>query len=337
MSSLALKRRRSCAALLLGALLLSSPSFASDKTAARAAASAGADALKAGEYQKAISYFKRAEATFHAPTHLLGMAQASIQLKQLVEAREHLLQLVNEGLSDSAPPAFQQAKEKGRKLLVELEPRIPKLTVELEAPDAEGIEVLIDDKPLPQAALGVSYPVNPGAHRLVARAGKLESTPTEVSLEEGQSEHVLIRFDIRRASAASSPEPQAQAPLTSVESAEPGVETPSRMPWLIAGSAVTLAGAGVGIAGGVIAFNRQKSISDEYCIDNRCSPDAEDEIKKAKTWGTLSTVGFAVGAAGVGVLLYGVFLPQWTSETKSPELAVLLPQGGAGLSATWRH
>jgi hypothetical protein len=60
------------------------------------------------------------------------------------------------------------------------------------------------------------------------------------------------------------------------------------------------AGLGVGIGFGLAAMSAKNDL-DGSCKDNLCPPDEQDRLDSAKLKGTISTIGFAVGGAGVAL------------------------------------
>lgn len=333
---------------LIVALLLSfsSPGQAQtpeEKTAARAAAEAGTAALRKGRYDEAIRLIRRAEAAFHAPTHLLLLAEAQEKKGDLVESREILLRVKHETLAMDAPEAFRHAKQESSKRLQALEPRLPKVTVHLDAENSDGVAVLVDDKRLPAAAVGIPYPVNPGKHTIVAKAGELVSAPVEVELAEGQSESISLKLELVReentAAPATASEPE-ESPAQQPDQTATGADPDRR--WMIyTGFGVGLAGVAMGTVTGVLALNKNKSLTGDggSCVDNLCPVDAESDVNQAKTMGTLSTVGFAVGGAGIALGVAGLFLnerPLFTSSGGGPAVVATGGPGFGYVQGTWR-
>jgi hypothetical protein len=68
--------------LLAPTVVLAQPSDA-DRATARSLGLEGQQALKRGEYQAALDLFRRADALYHAPTLLLGIARAQAGLSIL--------------------------------------------------------------------------------------------------------------------------------------------------------------------------------------------------------------------------------------------------------------
>src|SRR5436190_24014691 len=97
------------AALLL---LSSTAAFAQtdlERATARDAANSGRSAFEAGQYEKAIDSFSRAESLVHAPPHLLFLARSQAKLGRLIGAHETYLKITRETLKPNAPKAFSDA------------------------------------------------------------------------------------------------------------------------------------------------------------------------------------------------------------------------------------
>jgi hypothetical protein len=73
----------------------------------------------------------------------------------------------------------------------ELEPRVPKLTVNVTGP-VEGLGVFRDELQLESAMLGVPLPVDPGAHVVTLRRGKSVLREKKVEIAEKATDEVTI-------------------------------------------------------------------------------------------------------------------------------------------------
>ena len=166
------------------------------KSNARAAANQGLEAFKAGDYETAIDRFERANELIRAPTHTLFLARAHEKRGDLVLARELYLELDREQLASDAPPAFVQAQADARTELEALEIRVPRITVKVTGPGSEQAEVLMDDKPMPSALVGIERPVDPGKHRFRASAGENKARPITLTLEEGQRKTITLELKV---------------------------------------------------------------------------------------------------------------------------------------------
>jgi hypothetical protein len=285
------------------------------RTAARAAADAGADAYDAGKYEEAADLFTRAERLLHAPPHLLYAARSHAKLGHLVEAREFYLTLVRERLGDDAPRVFREAQQAGDKELTELEARIPYVSVVVQGMGASSVRVTRNGDTVPSELIGVPHPVDPGEHRYQAYADGMESTPTTVLLKEGVRETVVLTLNAVAGGAAS----QGAVSGSSLSSAGGSTEdAPSRggRPLLIGalvGFGVAAVGAGLGTYF-IVSSGGTRSDADDMFSDCRprgCSEEEKDEIATldgdADTQRDLGIGSFVIGgvglAAGVTLLL----------------------------------
>src|SRR5277367_6697243 len=94
-----------------------------DRLTARALGLAGGEALEAKDYATAAECYTRAEALFHAPTLLLGLARAQVGLGKLVDAVETYQRVVMEPVPPNAPPVFAEAVASAEKELAAVMPR----------------------------------------------------------------------------------------------------------------------------------------------------------------------------------------------------------------------
>jgi hypothetical protein len=295
--------RLSLLSLLSGALLLcASPSFAQDaeiRTAARDLATQGAQAFEAGEYAQASDFFRRAHELVPAPSIALLQARSLAKLGQLLEALDIYEQTARFKLPDDAPEAYLQAVETARSEMDEVRHRLPRLKLILVGVGSnEPVQVSTDDKPTPNALLGVERPINPGLHRIEARvSGQLRAT-RELSIVEGQN--YQIELDVRPAQPA--PKPVVVAPP-----APSPAPTSSAHSWRKTGGYAALGvgalGLGIGTYTGILALNH-KSDLDSVCSPT-CPPSSAADIDSFRTNRTISYVSFGVGiaAAATGVVL----------------------------------
>jgi hypothetical protein len=174
---------------------------------------------------------------------------------------------------------------------------LPRLKVTLiGVTSSEPVQVSMDDKPTPDALLGVERPINPGQHRIEARvAGQLRAT-RELSMVESQS--YQVELDLR---------PVQPAPKPVAVQAELGESSSSNLSWRKTGGYVALGvgalGLGIGTYTGLSALHH-KSELDSVCHPN-CPTSSADNIDAFRSNRTVSYVSFGVGiaAAATGVVL----------------------------------
>lgn len=291
-----------CTALLAS---LASPANAEDsaenKAAARDLATEGIQLAQSGKCEEAIPKLTRAEKLFHAPTILTWIGQCQIELGRYVEGTETLNQVVREQIDDGAPEAFQNAQEKARELILQAQPKIAKLTIEVSPDEVAGLVVTVDERPISEAFVGAPKPTDPGSHRVTVSAPGYETATQEIELGEGSRES--LSFELTKAPGAAS---GAQTTLQKSEGAPE--ETKSSPNWL--GWTAVGVGAALMAGGGVTGYLAMSKESDLDCADDGTCPRSEaDKLESARSNALISTILFGVGGAatvtGVVLLLTG--------------------------------
>jgi hypothetical protein len=290
---------------------------AADMSAARALGQDGVKLADAGNCAEAIEKLARAEKIFHAPTTLGRLGECQVQVGKLVEGTENLNRLSRETLAPTAPQAFKDAQEHGRKVLAEAKPRIAKLKIAVAAPAGVTFVVKLDGEVVPTANLNTNRPTDPGEHTVEATAQGYKNASAKVRLTDGGLDSVALTLEVD----PNAPKVVAvEAPITAPP---PPAAAParSRVPAYVA-LGVGAVGLGVGAITGIIALGK-KSDLDSACKNKVCPSNAQqDTIDSGKTFGTVSTVGFVVGIVGAGVgtylLLAGGSSSSSTSAASNP-------------------
>ena len=164
-----------------------------ERATARDAANNGRAAFDAGQYEKAIDSFSRAEQLVHAPPHLLFLARAQVKLGRLVAARESYLKITRETLSAKAPKAFVDAQTAAEQEQGAVDARLPSVTVVLQGAPADGVVVQMDGTTLPAAMIGIPLPADPGQHVFKA-SGSATGTPVTITLGEAAKQSVTLKL-----------------------------------------------------------------------------------------------------------------------------------------------
>lgn len=286
-------RSRLIATVCAASLALTSVSFAepsaSDKETARALMKDGEAKRAKGDLKGALQSFKGAHAIMNVPTTGLELGRTQNDLGMLVEARDTLLAVTRMPVVAGESENMADARDEAQKLADSIEPRIPSLTVKVEGTKA-GVEakVTIDGVAIQSATVGLPRKHNPGKHEVVVVAGALEKKAV-VELNEGDDRTVAVNLGVE--------EPPTKAP------GEPEKPTRSTSPLVYVGFGSAAAFVVAGSITGVLAFSRANAAK-ERCVDNRCPPEAHDDVESSRTFGTISTISFALAGAGaiVGVL-----------------------------------
>jgi hypothetical protein len=303
----ALKQR--CVALSLASLLTTSfaaPAFAQDQPQAEnvaAARSLGLQGIKmadAGDCRGAIEKLSRAESLYHAPSILGRLGECQVNIGQVVLGTENLNRVVREQLAANAPKAFRDAQERAKGVLAAALPKIARLTVRVDPADATP-EVTVGGTPIPPALIGVERPTDPGTHEVVVSAPGYLAQKSLVTLPEGGSQEVVLRLEKDPSAATATPPPPAAVePIVTTAPTAPPADTSTKKSNTLAYVSLGVGGAGLLVGGitGFLALGKKSDLED--CVGNRCPSSQKGTLDSASSLATVSTVGFAVGFAGIG-------------------------------------
>lgn len=312
-----------CAAPLLVSGVAHAQS-AEEISGARALARQGIEAYGAGDFQRAYDLCQRAESLYHAPPHVLYMARAAAKLGRLVEARELYNKLVRENIASDAPAAFRTAQQEAEVEMKDLEPRLARVTVQLQGEGAEDVIVYANGKVIPAALVGASRPMDPGSYEFTVESALVEGDPVSLRVEEGVDQTVTILLRPSGDSKAPPSTPKVGSTPTVVGPEDHGTG-PSRAP------AYAALGVGaVGVAVGTIFLVDhlgKKSDAKELFEEGDCgTASACDEERtilekssKAATSGTLSIVGYGVGGAALATGLVLLLVQKKGGDTAYDE------------------
>ncbi|MBM4359781.1 MAG: tetratricopeptide repeat protein, partial [Deltaproteobacteria bacterium] len=277
-----------------------------DKALARDLSKDAAKALADGKYEEARDKFARAEALYHAPSLLVGLARAYVGLGKFVEAKEAYNQVLREKLPPNASEGFVRAQQDAGREIGTLDDKIGTGTIVVTAGGAtlpSGLSATLDDQDLKAAAFGLKRPMNPGPHRLAVSAPGYD--PVERRFDVAPRKDIVVDVKILK-SAGALPPPDAGGSTAPTDTAPPTAPTATAataggagpsggggMQRILGWSAIGVGGAGLllgGITGGIAVARHGKLASD--CLNGSCAgvPDAQARIDAYETVGTLSTV-----------------------------------------------
>ena len=316
---------------LAGAATASPPVDDSTRNAARNLAEQGRDAFDRGNFERSRELFHRAYALVAAPTLALYEARSLSKLGRLVEAEEAYLRAIRTPLDADSPEAFRKAVRDAEAEEVELEPRLPKVTIVIHGvgADSPALTVSIDGAPLKAALLGVEMPINPGSHSLEARVAGGEPARLDFIVSERERKSVELRV-------APPPAPEPVAPTPVLGPSAPGPSAPARSSWqrpvAYAAGGLGAVGLATGVVAGLMASGRHAKL-DEQCPDRLCVEGSAgaDSLRSFHTLRTVSTVGYVVGAVALaaGVTLF-VLAPSEPRE-QTGSVAIWMNIGHVGV------
>ncbi|WP_394846302.1 hypothetical protein LZC95_02410 [Pendulispora brunnea] len=310
----------------------------SPRALARQLGDQGFAALDRGDWRAAESFCRRADAVYHAPPILLCVARAEAQLGQLVAATEHYQRIIDEGPPPEANAIMLKAIESAKKEIGPVKARCARLVVRVAgfpAATTPAFVVTIDDTAIPNETLGRERLVDPGPHRIAARAEGYVPAENSVTSVEGGS------HDISLALTRETPPEVAAAPTPAMEPVPPPPHARSQ-----GGTQRTLGFVALGVGGaglvtgaisGLLAINAHSSLSSSPCstgCDRAAFNGYESDRSRYQTTSTIATVGFTVAAVG-GIAGAILLLTQPTSHT-STRASVMPYADTSGIGAVGR-
>lgn len=313
---------------------------ASDMANARALGVEGVRLADRGDCTTAIDRLWRAETLYHAPTILGRLGECQVNLGKIVAGTETLQRVVREPMGPESPPAFLAARDRAQKVLDAALPKIGKLRIHVDNPQAPGLVVTVDGETVPLAGLDVERLTDPGAHQVQAAAPGYLTATSPVSLMEGGSAQVSLALTPAPAAGPSpgsavparTPAP-APSPAWSTEAAPPAKDQGGGSSKV--GPIVLLATGGAGIVLGAIfgglSLSKKSSLDGACHPKNDCPPSSQSDIDALNTDATIATVGFIAG--GVAAAAGGIWLIAGSgskrSEAAHPGRVVVRPWVGA--------
>jgi hypothetical protein len=276
----------------------------SDPAAARAQLQQGYALKQQGKCVDAIPHFAESVRLDRQPKALLNLADCEAKTAKLVSAQAHAVEARDLARARAMPDFEKFAIGQ----LKELDERMPKLVITVAKSAPTGTVVARDGVELGAISLSTPLPIDPGAHKVVARGGGFERTFPFV-LAERETKTI----DVTPIGGTPLPTPQVsqgmQTPPDRKAETSPGSESGSEAttaPFLSGQRIAALGLAGVGLVGfGVsyaLASSARKSWKSavESCPNNVCTDSADvDQAASARKQGNVATIVFGIGAASL--------------------------------------
>ncbi len=293
-------------------------------TPARALFKEARELASKGDYQSACPKFEKSLALEPGLGTEFNLADCWEHIGRTASAQALFI-----GAAASAKAAGQVEREQVlRERAAALEPRIPRLVIEVEDSDPKLV-VKRGELPLDSDVYGRAKAVDPGSYEIVAKApGKKPSAEKRLRCPSGAS---IITVDVPRLEAL---EPEASAPppepkKTELRPAATPVGDSPAMDHRAKGPSLSVLGLGAlgvgGVAVGTIMAlryrQRQLRARRRSVREAPTAPQeqisahdqkVDDAKRSARTW---TYVGFGVGALGLGAAAALLFLPQNKTES----------------------
>jgi hypothetical protein len=297
----------SCAALLLGVSFSARPASAQDIAAAEALFNRGLADMEAGHYDTGCAAIAESQRLDPRAGTLFTLATCEARWGHVATAMTRFGDYL--ALVDKLTP--EQRERQGNRIVLarkqreKLAAEVPELTLSLAPGAPAGTVVERNGTVIAAAALGLPLPVDPGEYLVTTRAPGGERWEQHITLSRGEKKQVTLQV---KAAAAGLAAPAATA---LVPAAPRAVEPPVKAGMsgqriaVFASGGVGLAGLLLGGVAGGLALAKKGTVG-EHCgaavgssDEHACDQTGLDAVNGTKTLGLVSTVGFAVGGAGV--------------------------------------
>lgn len=322
--------------VLLPLLLATAPAYAeaidsTTRSTARQLGTEGVQAYEAGRYDEASDKLERAYQLLKAPSLALWSGKALERRGNLVQASERYLEATRLPIESTDDKSVQEkAKTDARTAHDELQPRIPRLLIEVHGATSSDVKLTIGGAAVPSAVIGTSIPVDPKRIEVSAEHDG-HTVRADVTVGEGSSAKVIIRFQGSQSSAevtatsATPAAPESAAPTDGTPTDPPRDSAPKQPGPNLVGPIVLLASGGalLGVGIGLIA-------SSTTCYDPYGYYCEQDSGMVAA--GAVLTVA-GVGAAAGGGIWMGIKISKHkkAATAASAGLTLVPVRAGVGL------
>jgi hypothetical protein len=308
------------------------PAAAQGTAAAEVLFNEARKAMDAKDYDTACKRFRESNRLDPAVGTMLNLATCEDRRGRVATAWE-----LFRGAYEKLPPSDPR-HDYAKAQVDRLEPRLPHVTLTLAAGAPPDTKVRDGETIYSGAAFGLPLPVDPGKHDLVIEAPGRETRTVAVEIREAATMTIEIVPGAEKAESPAGTETgsaaQGDARETSSSAGGDGGGFGKKQWGFVAGG-VGVVGIGVGITAGIMALGK-KSTTDEQCSEalQRCSQEGHDAASAGRTLAAVSTVGWIVGAVGVGA---GVYLILSSGGEKGPVTALQTTPLPGGAALTVKH
>lgn len=304
------------------------------RAAARTLVQEGDELWTKGDFAGALDRFTRAYGLVNAPTIAIRQAECLEKLGRLVEASEKYMAVSRRKLGPGAPDAFKRAVATALERVEGVRARLAMLELTIEGENVADAKVFVDEREIPPALVGATFPVDPGERVVKVVKGSREVSE-KIALEEKEKKTLTLTLPPGQDEPEPEPPPpptagttQPPAPPPEQPPAGPGTEptTSNQATWGWVSLGVGAAGLVAGGATGLIAMGKRNTL-DDTCLDGKCPPSDQDDVDSYNQMRTFSTIGFGVGIVGVGA---GLTLLLTAPDPEPSDQAGLRPWVGVG-------
>lgn len=295
---------------------------------------------EANEWSSALEKLRRVASVKMTPGVRLHIAVCEEKLGQLVAAFADYSAAESLAKSQSNGEVLQAVAEP----LVRMKARVPMLTISVPS-DASNLEVSLDGKKLAPGVLGVAMPVDPGAHKIEAKASGKKPFTALTTAREHDSVTIDVRFDSTAAPPPPRDEPKRDerdepkhdepraTPATptatkpDLHDAPPPEEDRATKTGSVLPAVLTAAGAvGLGIFGigaFVAADGAYGDLKQACSTALACPSDKRDGVR---TWDAVALTSW-IGAGALATVSVVLFVARASSRSEAAARLTITPTG----------
>jgi hypothetical protein len=262
----------------------------------------GVEDMLAGRFEQGCTRIAQSQQEDPKPGTVFTLAECFSRWGRIASAATQYAAYLN---AVKALPPNQQtahaervevAKSEHKKLL----PDIPELVLVWPGAPPRDATVTVDGAEVDQETLGRARHVDPGQHMVAVNYADGSQSTRKVAIELGQT----LRVILPSAQGERPPPPVDDTPSVPEAEKKPGT---SQRTWAYIIGGVGAAGVLLGAGTGIFVL-QQRNVIDKECEPTRpgeqeCSSKGLSAARDAKAAGTVSTIAFAVGGAGLAVAI----------------------------------
>jgi hypothetical protein len=287
---------------------------ASDKAAAEGLFDEGRRLMAEGKYDEACPKLEASQRLDPGVGTLLNLGDCLEKRGKTASAWAQF----REASSAAHKAGSLEREEIARTRAHDLEAKLSYLTIETWK--GQQVQVSRDGSPLDAAMLGTAIPVDPGEHVIAAAAPGKRAWSTTVAVGEASRVSVAVPIlpdDTQAPAAVAGAGAATQTQRPADDRRGDGGRSSLRIAAIAVG-AVGVIGVGFGIGFGVDAMSKWSDAKAHCSPYPYCGAEGQKLGDRAKTSATISTIAFAVGAAGLaGGLVLWINAPSKHSETQA--------------------
>ncbi|NUP14296.1 MAG: hypothetical protein HOW73_50335 [Polyangiaceae bacterium] len=297
---------------------------------------------KQGKDAEALAQFQRAHDLVPTPVTRLDLARALASAGRLVEAHALASTVGDLPTTQTETQKSKVARDDAKAFAIELAARRPKITFSI-VPSSTAPEVAVDGKPVSKELLTGELPLDPGDHKVTARAND-QTVEVDVSLRESESKQVELKLS--PPAPVVEPKPAQPIDASAPQKGEaPGPRAPAApkpapkddgitpvVPVAFATSGVALV---LGTITGAVALSQVGDL-EEGCPDKRCPPKQHDLLATHEALATTSTVAFSIAGAAAATGAIAWIIDATTGDDKTASVKLRWAGTGVAIEGTFQ-